>query len=131
MYQMLLLISRLGNCQGIQTLQLESVGQPIDQEPPKNDFFILEDFWPFFKLLEILGLFPCSKEINEKGAVQLKPIRWWIPIMKVLGLSTLLVLPKAILQRHLISSSKEVSDYFIDFGARLFWVESRLNYQKK
>jgi hypothetical protein len=79
-----------------QTLQLESVGQPIevlckesetpmlDQEPPTNDFFILQDFWPVFKLLEIFGLFPCRKEINEKGGIQLKPIRWWIPTKKYL-----------------------------------------------
>ena len=99
-----------------QTLQLESVGQPIevlctepetpmlDQEPPTNDFFILQDFWPVFKLLEIFGLFPCRKEINEKGGIQLKPIRWWIPTKKILGLSTLLFLPGQILQEHLKSS---------------------------
>ena len=104
-----------------QTLQLESVGQPIDQEPPKNDFFILEDFWPFFKLLEILGLFPCSKEINKKGTVQLKPIRWWIPIMKVLGFYTLLILSVIILHGHLKSSNNdEVSDYDINFFSKIF-----------
>ena len=115
-----------------QTLQLESVGQPIevlctepetpmlDQEPPTNDFFILQDFWPFFKILEIFGLFPCRKEINEEGGIQLKPISWWIPIIKTLGLSTLLFLPSPILQGRLESSNKEVSDYFIALGSKIF-----------
>ena len=109
---------------------MQQAGQPIeilctetpmlDQEPPTNYAFTLQDFWPFFKLLEILGLFPCKKKINEKGAIQLKPIRWWIPVIKMLGLSTLLILPYQILQEHLKSSNKEVSDYFIAMGSKIF-----------
>ena len=92
----------------------------LDQETPKNNFFILQDFWPVFKVFQILGLFPCQKETNEKGTIQLKSIGWWISVIKIFGVSTLLILPKAILLGHLISSNKEVSDYFNDFGARLF-----------
>ena len=115
------------------TLQLESIGQPIEvlctepetpmlgQEPPTNDFFILQDFLSFFKLLEILGLFPLRKEINEKGAIQLKLIRWWNPIIKILGLSTLLILPNLILQLHLISSNNEYSDYRISIFSNIFF----------
>ena len=57
-----------------QTLHIESGRQPIevlctepetpmlDQESPKNDFFILQDFWPIFNVFQILGLFPCTKK---------------------------------------------------------------------
>ena len=115
-----------------QTLQIESGTQPIevlctdpktpmlDQESTKNDFFILQDFWPIFKVFQILGLLPCKRETNEKGAIQLKPIKWWIPVLKILGLVILLNLPKLLLLGHLISSNKEVSDYFKCFWARLF-----------
>ena len=107
----------------IEVLSTKPATPMLVQESPKNDFFILQDFWPVFNVFQIFGLFPCKKETNEKGTIQLKPIRWWISVIKIvglLGLSTLLILPKAILQGHLISSSKEVSDYFNDFGARLF-----------
>ena len=107
-----------------QSLELESAGQPIctepetpnlNQESPKNYFFILQDFWPVFKVFQILGLFPWKKETNENGTIQLKPIRWWIPVVKILGLSLLMHLPLGLLYGYLNSSSKEVSAYFIDF----------------
>ena len=115
-----------------QTLQLELFTKPIEvictepetpmlnQESPKNDFFILQDFWPVFKVFQIFGLFLCKKETNEKGTIQLKPIRWWISVIKIVGLAIILILPKLLLLGHLITSNKEVSDYFNDFGASLF-----------
>ena len=120
-----------------QSLELESAGQPIctepetpnlNQESPKNYFFILQDFWPVFKVFQILGLFPCKKETNENGTIQLKPIRWWIPVVKFLGLLLLMYLPLGLLYGYLNSSSKEVSAYFIDFVNRLHSKNSARNY---
>ena len=41
----------------------------LDQGTPKSNFFILQDFWPVFKVFQILGIFPCQKETNEKGTI--------------------------------------------------------------
>ena len=100
----------------------------LNQESPKNDFFILQDFWPVFKVFQILGLFPCKKETNENGTIQLKPIRWWIPVVKILGLSLLMYLPLGLLGGYLYSSSKEVSAYFIDLEKKLHSKNSARKY---
>ena len=81
--------------------------------------FILQDFWPVFKVFQILGIFPCQKETNEKGTIQLKPIRCWIPVRKILGLVILLILPHQLLKGHLRSSSKEFTDHENAFWAKL------------
>ena len=65
----------------IEVLSTKPETPMLDQESPKNDFFILQDFWPVFKFFQILGLFPCKKETDEKGAIHLKPIGWWIPVI--------------------------------------------------
>ena len=96
----------------IEVLSTEPETPMLDQESPTNKFFILQDFWPVFKFFQILGGFPCKKETDEKGGIQLQQIRWWILAIKLFGWLTLLIPPKELLFRHLISSSKEASDYF-------------------
>ena len=64
----------------------------MDQESPINHFFILQNFWPLFKFFQILGFFPCKKVMDEKGVMELKPIRWWISVIKILGLSVLVTI---------------------------------------
>ena len=96
----------------IEVLSTKPETPMLDQESPKNDFFILQDSWPVFKVFQFFGLFPCKKETNEKGAIQLKPIKWWIPVTI---LSILLILLIGTLLGYLISSSKEVADYLIAF----------------
>ena len=90
----------------IEVLSTKPETPTLNQDSPKNDFFILQDFWPVFKFSQILGFFPCKKETDEKGAIHLKPIRWWILVIKVLGLATILLLSKKLLTKHLKSSSK-------------------------
>ena len=113
----------------IEVLSTKPETPMLDQESPKNDFFILQDFWPVFKFFQILGLFPCKKETDEKGAIHLKPIGWWIPVIIGGGFWSIFVkISKELLLRHLISSSKEASDYFNSFGATLFSSNSARSY---
>ena len=71
----------------IEVLSTKPETPVLDQESPTNNFFILQDFWPVFNFFQILGFFPCKKETDEKGAIHLKPIRWWIPVIKYIGLT--------------------------------------------
>ena len=102
----------------IEVLSTKAETPMLDQESPTK-VFILKDFWPVFEVFQILGLFPCKKETDEKGAIHLKAIRWWIPVIKIFGLLTLLILPKEILLKHLISNSKEVSNYLNNYDNML------------
>ena len=62
----------------IEVLSTKPETPMLDQESPTNTFFILQDFWPVFKVLQILGFFPCKKETDEKGAIHLKPITGYL-----------------------------------------------------
>ena len=53
----------------VEVLSTKPETPKLDQESPTNNFFILKDFWPIFKVFQILGIFPCQKETNEKGTI--------------------------------------------------------------
>ena len=48
-------------------------------------FFILQDFWPILRIIQVLGFFPCKKSTDENGRVQLKGIKYW----KIISLTSL------------------------------------------
>ena len=112
----------------IEVLSTKPETPTLNQDSPKNDFFILQDFWPLFKFSQILGFFPCKKEMDEKGAMELKPIRWWISVIRILGLSIFKTIPRVLLE-SLISSSEEASDYINnEFLPRLFLSNNARSY---
>ena len=113
----------------IEVLSTKPETPTLNQDSPKNDFFILQDFWPLFKFSQILGFFPCKKEMDEKGAMELKPIRWWISVIRILGLSIFVTIPRVLLGLLLISSSEEASDYINnEFLPRVFLSNSARSY---
>ena len=113
----------------IEVLSTKPETPTLNQDSPKNDFFILQDFWPLFKFSQILGFFPCKKEMDEKGAMELKPIRWWISVIRILGLSIFVTIPRVLLGLRLISSSEEASDYINnEFLPRLFLSNTARSY---
>ena len=112
----------------IEVLSTKPETPTLNQDSPKNDFFILQDFWPLFKFSQILGFFPCKKEMDEKGAMELKPIRWWISVIRILGLSIFVTIPRVLLGL-LLSSSEEASDYINnEFLPRVFLSNSARSY---
>lgn len=48
-------------------------------ESTKN-YFILHNFWPILKFLQVLGLFPCKKVSDENGLIRLQPMKTWFSI---------------------------------------------------
>ena len=50
----------------------------LNQRPPKEETFVLQDFWPVLKIFQYGGLFPCKKVTNENSTVQLQPMKLWI-----------------------------------------------------
>ena len=48
-------------------------------ESTKN-YFILHNFWPILKFLQVLGLFPCKKVTDENGLIRLQPMKTWFSI---------------------------------------------------
>ena len=39
-----------------------------------GQLFLLDKFWPFLKLLQVMGLFPCRKKVSgEDGEVTIEP----------------------------------------------------------
>ena len=54
-----------------------SNSQLIVAEEERVKFFILQDFWPAFKLFQICGFFPITKVIDENGNISLQPTKMW------------------------------------------------------
>ena len=44
-----------------------------EEEGVQPKFFILQDFWPAFKLFQVCGTFPLKEVIDEDGNIQLQP----------------------------------------------------------
>ena len=55
--------------------------QIVVAEEEKVKFFILQDFWPAFKLFQIFGLFPITKVSDENGNISLQPTKIWKSVM--------------------------------------------------
>ena len=58
-----------------------SNSQIIVPEEEKEKFFILQDFWPAFRLFQIFGFFPIKKVIDENGNISLQPTKIWKSVM--------------------------------------------------
>ena len=54
-----------------------SNSQLIVAEEERVKFFILQDFWPAFKLFQICGFFPITKVIDDNGNISLQPTTIW------------------------------------------------------
>ena len=67
----------------------------LNQRPPKEETFVLQDFWPVLKIYQYVGLFPCKKVTNENGTVQLQPMKLWISIMAAFIWFLIAVIPQA------------------------------------
>ena len=67
----------------------------LDQEPEKEESFILQDFWPVLKIFQYLGLFPCKKVIDENGTGQLQPMKFWISVMAAFIWFLIATIPQA------------------------------------
>ena len=67
--------------------------QIVVAEEEKVKFFILQDFWPAFKLFQICGFFPITKLIDDNGNISLQPTKLWISVMKQLISLLVLGLP--------------------------------------
>ena len=59
---------------------LESLIAVAEEE--RLTFFILQDFWPDFRLFQIFGFFPITKLIDDNGNISLQPTKLWISVMK-------------------------------------------------
>ena len=53
----------------------ESPEESTEEEEVK--YFILQDFWPAFKLFEICGTFPIIKVTDENQNIELQPKKTW------------------------------------------------------
>ena len=69
-------------------------------ESTKN-YFILHNFWPILKFLQVLGLFPCKKVSDENGLVRLQPIKTWFSITLFFTWTLILVSPPMGIQSYL------------------------------
>ena len=58
-----------------------SNSQIVVAEEEKVNFFILQDFWPAFKLFQICGFFPITKVIDDNGNISLQPTTIWKSVM--------------------------------------------------
>ena len=70
---------------------LESLIAVAEEERLK--FFILQDFWPAFRLFQICGFFPITKVIDDNGNFSLQPTKIWKSVMLQLIWMLLLLLP--------------------------------------
>ena len=50
-------------------------------EEEEVKFFILQDFWPAFKLFQVYGFFPIRKAIDDNGNPSLQPTKTWKSVM--------------------------------------------------
>ena len=55
--------------------------QIVEAAEEKVKFFILQDFWPAFKVFQIFGFFPITKVIDENGNISLQPTKIWKSVM--------------------------------------------------
>ena len=84
----------------------------------RTGFFILQNFWPVFKLFQILGVFPCKKVTDENGVIQLQPMKKW---MSIIFFSTWWVIFIAIIQGiffYLESQTGIMMTFFYDHAAK-------------
>ena len=65
----------------------------IVAEEERLKFFILQDFWPTFRLFQICGFFPVTKVIDDNGNFSLQPTKIWKSVMLQLIWMLLLLLP--------------------------------------
>jgi hypothetical protein len=66
-----------------------------------KNYFILHNFWPILKFLQVLGLFPCKKVRDENGLVRLQPMKTWISITLFFTWSLILAGPPMGIQSYL------------------------------
>ena len=53
----------------------------IVAEEERLKFFILQDFWPAFRLFQICGFFPTTKVIDDNGNISLQPTKIWKSVL--------------------------------------------------
>ena len=51
--------------------------QVVVAEEERVKFFILQDFWPAFKLFQFFGFFPITKVVDDNGNINLQPTKIW------------------------------------------------------
>ena len=64
-------------------------------------YFILHNFWPILKFLQVLGLFPCKKVSDENGLIRLQPMKTWFSITLFFTWTFILVSPPMGIQSFL------------------------------
>ena len=69
-------------------------------ESTKNNF-ILHNFWPILKFLQVLGLFPCKKVSDENGLIRLQPMKTWFSITLFFTWTLILTSPPMGIQSYL------------------------------
>ena len=55
--------------------------QIVEAAEEKVKFFILQDFWPAFKVFQSFGFFPITKVIDENGNISLQPTKIWKSVL--------------------------------------------------
>ena len=65
----------------------------LDQKEEKEEYFILQDFWPVLKIYQYIGLFPCKKVTDENGTIQLQPMKLWKSIVAAFFWFLIVTLP--------------------------------------
>jgi hypothetical protein len=66
-----------------------------------KNYFILHNFWPILKFLQVLGLFPCKKVSDENGLIRLQPMKTWFSITLFFTWTLILTSPPMGIQSYL------------------------------